>query len=234
MASPHDVSRQEWLERRRALLEREKRLTRLRDEVARERRALPRVRVVEAYRFEGPEGARTLQELFAGRAQLLVYHFMFGPEWTAGCPSCSFWADGFDGMAPHLAARDATLVAVSRAPYAALARYRQRMGWRFGWYSSAGSSFNFDYGVSFTPEQVESGAEYNYRPAQVLEELPGLSVFTQDDDGAVYHTYSVYSRGLDALNATYQHLDLLPRGRDEAELPWPMAWVRRHDEYGQE
>ena len=226
------VSNQEWTKARKALLEKEKALTRQRDELARERRELPWEKVTKDYIFEGPEGTQSLDDLFAGRAQLIVYHFMYGPDWEEGCPSCSFWADNFEGIAIHLAHRDATLVAISRAPYELLAAYRRRMGWTFPWYSSQGSDFNFDYHVSYTREQVDSGeAEYNYRQTSVLEELPGISVFYRDEAGDVYHTYSTYSRGLDMLNGAYHFMDLLPKGRDEAELPWTMAWLRRHDQY---
>ena len=226
------VSNQEWTKARKALLEKEKALTRQRDELARERRELPWEKVTKDYIFEGPEGTQSLDDLFAGRAQLIVYHFMYGPDWEEGCTSCSFWADNFEGIAIHLAHRDATLVAISRAPYELLAAYRRRMGWTFPWYSSQGSDFNFDYHVSYTREQVDSGeAEYNYRQTSVLEELPGISVFYRDEAGDVYHTYSTYSRGLDMLNGAYHFMDLLPKGRDEAELPWTMAWLRRHDQY---
>jgi predicted dithiol-disulfide oxidoreductase (DUF899 family) len=157
---------------------------------------------------------------------------MYGPDWNEGCPSCSFWADNFEGIPIHLAHRDATLVAISRAPYEKLAAYRRRIGWTFPWYSSYGSDFNFDFQVSYTPEQVESGnAEHNYRRNKVLAELPGISVFYRDETGDVYHTYSTYARGLDMLNGAYHYMDLLPKGRDEAELPWTMAWLRRHDQY---
>jgi predicted dithiol-disulfide oxidoreductase (DUF899 family) len=157
---------------------------------------------------------------------------MYGPDWNEGCPSCSFWADNFEGIPIHLAHRDATLVAISRAPYEKLAAYRRRIGWTFPWYSSYGSDFNFDFQVSYTPEQVESGnAEHNYWRNKVLAELPGISVFYRDETGDVYHTYSTYARGLDMLNGAYHYMDLLPKGRDEAELPWTMAWLRRHDQY---
>jgi predicted dithiol-disulfide oxidoreductase (DUF899 family) len=190
------------------------------------------VKVTKRYAFEGPDGQQSLGDLFAGRSQLIVYHFMYGPDWDEGCPSCSFWADNFEGIPIHLAHRDATLVAISRAPYAKLAAYRERMGWTFPWYSSQGSDFNFEFQVSYTPEQVESGkAEYNYRQSEVIDELPGISVFYRDENGDVYHTYSTYSRGLDMLNGAYHYMDLLPKGRDEAELPWTMAWLSRHDEY---
>ena len=173
-----------------------------------------------------------MRDLFDGRSQLIVYHFMFGPDWEEGCPSCSFWADSFNGMPVHLAHRDASLVAVSRAPFAQIEEYRRRMGWSFRWVSSAGSDFNFDYGVSFTPEQRAAGAEYNYRQTRTsADELPGLSVFALDEAGQVFHTYSTYGRGLDPINSGYQLLDLTPRGRDEQDLPWSMAWLRRHDSY---
>mgnify|MGYP002622152953 CR=1 FL=1 len=226
------VSRQEWTRTRTKLLATEKEFTRLRDELSRQRRELPWVNVVKQYSFEGPDGRCSLGELFDGRSQLIVYHFMFGPDWTEGCPSCSFWADNLEGIPVHLAHRDATLVAVSRAPYSKLAAYRTRMGWTFPWYSSLGSDFNYDYQVSFTSEQIDSGsAEYNYRRTSVREELPGVSVFLRDDAGEVFHTYSTYARGLDMLNGAYHYMDLLPKGRDEDGLPWPMAWLRRHDQY---
>ncbi|MGO8955902.1 MAG: DUF899 domain-containing protein [Streptosporangiaceae bacterium] len=214
-----------------ALLAREKELNRLRDELAAERRRLPWVPVTKDYQFEGPDGRLMMRDLFDGRSQLIVYHFMFGPDWEEGCPSCSLWADSFNGMPVHLAHRDASMVAVSRAPFAQLEEYRQRMWWSFRWVSSAGSDFNYDYGVSFTPEQQADGAQYNYRPSEVGDELPGLSVFAMDEDGQVFHTYSTYSRGLDPFNSGYQLLDLTPKGRDEENLPWTMAWLRRHDSY---
>jgi predicted dithiol-disulfide oxidoreductase (DUF899 family) len=222
------VSRAEWLEARRALLAREKALTQARDEVAAARRALPRTEVTEPYRFAAPAGSTDLAGLFGGRSQLIVYHFMFGPDWQEGCPSCSFWADSFDGMSPHLAARDTAFAAVSRAPLDRLMAYRARMGWEFPWVSSLGTSFNEDFGVTIAEGP---GAAYNYAPTTRKGEMPGLSVFMREE-GRVFHTWSTYARGLDALNPVYQHLDLTPRGRDEAGLPWPMAWVRRHDRYG--
>jgi predicted dithiol-disulfide oxidoreductase (DUF899 family) len=214
-----------------ALLGREKELNRLRDELAAERRRLPWVPVTKEYEFDGPDGRITMRDLFDGRSQLIVYHFMFGPDWEEGCPSCSFWVDSFDRMPVHLAHRDASLVAVSRAPFGQIEEYRQRMGWSFRWVSSAGSDFNFDYGVSFTPEQRAAGAEHNYRQTDVGDELPGLSVFATDETGQVFHTYSTYGRGLDPINSGYQLLDLTPKGRDEDDLPWTMAWLRRHDSY---
>jgi len=234
MQAPKIVSREEWLEARRRLLAKEKDLTRARDEVARNRRELPWVRIEKRYEFEGADGKESLGDLFAGRSQLLIYHFMLGPGWDEGCPSCSFWADGYDGMVVHLGNRDVTFVVVSRGPLAAIEAYRKRMGWRFKWVSSFGSDFNYDFHVSFTPEEMAKGEmEYNFAKTKFpSEEAPGISVFHRDPDGAVFHTYSCYARGLDPMNAAYQHLDLVPKGRDEDGLPYPMAWVRRHDRYG--
>jgi len=225
-------TREEWRAERLALLEREKELNRLRDELAAQRRALPWVPVEKDYRFDGPDGPASLRDLFAGRSQLLVYHFMFGPDWEEGCPSCSFWADSFDGVTVHLAARDVTLVAVSRAPYDKLAAYRRRMGWTFPWFSSGASDFNEDFNVSFTPDQQRTSGEYNYRTIERPgDELPGISAFVTDAGGRVFHTYSAYARGLDPVNSGYQLLDLAPKGRDESGLAWPMQWLRRHDAY---
>lgn len=229
--NPTIATREEWLTQRLELLDREKELNRRRDELAEARRRLPWVRLDKEYEFEGADGPRSLADLFDDRGQLLVYHFMYGPDWDEGCPSCSFWADGFDGTAVHLAHRDVTLVCVSRAPYPQLAAYRERMGWSFPWYSSSGSDFNFDFGVSFTSEQQAAGGTYNFRREdQLPDEAPGLSAFVQRD-GEVYHTYSTYSRGLDPINPAYQLLDLAPKGRDEDGLEWTMAWLRRHDAY---
>lgn len=227
------VSREEWLEARRAHLAREKEFTRMRDEMSRERRELPWTRVEKEYAFEGPAGREALGDLFEGRSQLLVYHFMLGPGWAEGCPSCSFLADHFDGMTVHLKARDVTFVVVSRAPFAQVQAFQRRMGWKFKWVSAAGSDFNFDYGVSFTPEQMASGKlRYNYTEQSFpSEEAPGASVFYRSLDGDVFHTYSTYSRGLDMLVGTYQFLDIVPKGRDEEGLPSTMAWVRHHDRY---
>jgi predicted dithiol-disulfide oxidoreductase (DUF899 family) len=212
------------------LLAREKELNKRRDELAMARRQLPWVPVDKTYEFDGPDGRLTMLDLFGDSSQLIVYHFMLGPDWVEGCPSCSFWADSYDGTQVHLAARDAALVAVSRAPFAEIDAYRTRMGWSFRWVSSAPSDFNFDFDVSSTPEH--RAAEYNYRPVdEPMEESPGLSVFARDDAGNVYHTYSTYSRGLDPFNAAYQLLDLTPKGRDEQDLPWTMAWLHRHDSY---
>ena len=226
------VSQQEWVQARKALLAREKRFTRERDELSRQRRALPWVKVSKQYTFEGANGKLSFPDLFAGRSQLVVYHFMFGPDWDEGCPSCSFWADNFAGIPIHLAHRDVSLVAVSLAPYEKIAAYLRRMGWSFPWVSSFGSDFNFDYGVSFTPQQVEAGSGvYNYNGEGGYEEMPGVSVFYRDEAGDIFHTYSTYARGLDMLNGAYHYLDLVPKGRDEANLPWSMAWLRRHDQY---
>ena len=227
------VNDAEWLAARRELLKAEKALQQQRDDVARRRRELPWRRVEKDYAFQGKDGQAGFAELFGEQSQLVVYHFMFHPEWDEGCKSCSFWADNYDGSVRHLAARDTRLVAVSRAPFDKLRRYRQRLGWSFPWYSSLGSDFNFDFAVSFTPQQVEArDGRYNYRDGNVWsEEMPGISVFLKDEDGAIYHTYSTYSRGLDPFNATYQLLDIVPKGRDEEALPFPMEWVRRNDEY---
>ncbi len=228
------VSHDEWLAARRQLLAREKEFTRLRDQLSKERRELPWERVDKNYLFEGPAGKETLAQLFEGRSQLVVYHFMFAPDWDAGCPHCSFWADNFNGIPIHLSHRDVTMVAISRAPLAKLEVYRKRMGWSFKWLSSFGSDFNYDYCVSFTPEELAKGQPYyNYRPNknQTSSESVGISAFHKDADGTVFHTYSCYSRGVDMLNGAYHYLDLVPKGRDEAGHGSPQFWVRRHDEY---
>jgi predicted dithiol-disulfide oxidoreductase (DUF899 family) len=249
---------EEWLAARLELLEAEKELTRRSDELARRRQELPRVRIDKEYRFETDEGTGSLADLFRGCSQLLVYHFMFGPEYTAGCPACSAIADGFDGFVVHLANHDVTLCAVSRAPLAKLQAYKRRMGWSFPWASSFGSDFNYDFNVSYTEEQQQSGVvEYNFRTSDVRQSLeggkeghlaewaattgtdwatytreaPGMSAFALED-GVVYHTYSAYARGLDALWGTYQWLDRAPRGRNETRThDAPLNWFRRHDEY---
>jgi predicted dithiol-disulfide oxidoreductase (DUF899 family) len=227
------VSRQEWLAARRAHLAREKEFTRARDRLAAERRALPWVKVDKTYVFDGPRGTRTLGELFDGRSQLIVQHFMFAPDWSEGCKSCSFWADGFERMIPHLAARDTMLVAISRAPLPKLDAFKSRMGWTFEWFSSQGNDFNYDYVVSFTPEEVESGAKlYNFGTLGFgVQEAPGISVFYRNESGAVFHTYSCFARGLDMMNAAYHYLDLTPLGRQEEGLPYPMDWLRLRDSY---
>jgi predicted dithiol-disulfide oxidoreductase (DUF899 family) len=226
------VSRDEWIAARKAHLVNEKALTKARDELSAERRALPWVKVEKNYVFDTPSGKRTLGELFGGRSQLIVYHFMLGPDWGEGCPSCSYLADHFDGAAVHLAHRDVTLTAVSRAPLPEIEAYKKRMGWRFPWVSSYGSDFNFDFHVSFKPEEADGEVHYNYEMGEFQsDEMPGVSVFIKDASGDIFHTYSAYARGLDILVGAYNFLDLVPKGRDEAELPWTMAWVRRHDEY---
>ena len=227
------VSHEAWLAARKALLVKEKEFTRLRDELSRERRALPWERVEQPYRFDGPDGQETLADLFEGQSQLVVYHFMFAPDWEEGCPGCSFWADSFDGLGVHLRHRDLSLVAISRAPLAKIEAFKRRMGWSFKWVSSGGNDFNYDYHVSFTPEVVDAGAAvYNYaKTGTKSSDLPGVSVFYRDEAGNVYHTYSTYARGIDVLNAAYQYLDLAPKGRDEDKLPSPNAWWRHHDRY---
>jgi predicted dithiol-disulfide oxidoreductase (DUF899 family) len=231
---PHaTVSRSEWLAARKALLAEEKALTRARDDISRKRRALPWVEIDKPYVFDGPQGRETLADLFAGRSQLIVYHFMLAPGWEHGCPSCSFLADTLDGVLPHLAARDVTLVVVSRAPLAEIQAFQARMGWRFKWVSSHGSDFNYDFGVSFTPEQTAAGTiPYNYAELPfAAEEMPGTSVFALDEAGTVFHTYSSYGRGGDLQLTAYNYLDLVPKGRDEDDLAFTMAWVRHHDRY---
>lgn len=227
------VSRDRWLAERKLLLAREKEITRLRDQLARERRALPWVRIQKDYAFDTPEGRRTLAELFEGRRQLLVQHFMLGPGWAEGCPSCSYMADHLDGMQVHLMQRDVTLRVVSRAPLAEIERFRARMGWRFQWVSSHGSDFNRDFGVSFTQEEIASGkVRYNYvTQAFPAEEAPGISVFYKDDADQVFHTYSTYGRGVEVMMGTYDLLDLTPKGRDEHNPGHTMDWVRHHDRY---
>jgi predicted dithiol-disulfide oxidoreductase (DUF899 family) len=227
------VSHEDWIAARKAFLAREKEFTRLRDELSRQRRELPWERVEKQYEFEGPEGRMPLADLFDGRSQLAVYHFMLAPGWAEGCKSCSYLADHFDGAAIHLANRDVTLMVVSRAPLAEIEAFKKRMGWRFRWVSSHGSDFNFDYHVSFTPEEIaEKKQVYNYGPIEFAsEELPGFSAFLKDANGNVFHTYSSYARGLDILVGTYNFLDMMPKGRDEAELKHTMAWVRHHDKY---
>ena len=228
------VSQADWLVARKRLLSREKEFTRLRDQLSAERRELPWVRVEKEYVFEGPAGKETLADLFEGRSQLMVYHFMFGPGWEQGCPSCSFVSDHIDGANWHLPHRDVTLLAVSRAPLPEIQAFRKRMGWRFKWVSSYGNDFNRDYHVSFTPDEMAKGkVYYNYEDTEFSsEEAPGISIFYRDPSGAIFHTYSAYARGLDMLIGAYNYLDLAPKGRDEAALPWTMAWVRHHDRYG--
>jgi predicted dithiol-disulfide oxidoreductase (DUF899 family) len=225
------VSHDEWIIARKRLLLKEKEFTRLRDQLSQQRRDLPWERVEKPYVFEGPEGKETLPELFEGRSQLVVYHFMFAPDWEAGCPHCSHWADNFNGIIVHLNHRDVTMIAVSRAPYSKLAAYKQRMGWMFKWVSSFKSDFNYDYQVSFTPEDLaKKEAFYNYTmPDPGETDREGTSIFYKDPAGQVFHTYSTYARGIDMMSVDYQYLDLVPKGRDEdGQGPF---WVRRHDEY---
>ncbi len=226
------VSQEEWIKARKRLLAKEKEFTRLRDELNRERRELPWERVQKSYVFDGPNGKETLADLFAGHHQLIVQHFMFDPTWEKACKSCSFWADGYDGFFVHLEQRDVAFVAVSLAPYAKLAAFKERMGWNFKWISSHDTEFNHDFQVSDTAEEKVNGqAYYNYRMGKPSGERPGISVFFRDDDGAIFHTYSCYARGLDMMNAAYHYLDLTPQGRQEDGLSYPQAWVRLHDEY---
>jgi predicted dithiol-disulfide oxidoreductase (DUF899 family) len=232
---PRVVPPAEWLAARKELLKKEKEFTRLRDELSRQRRELPWERVEKKYVFDGPQGKETLADLFGGRSQLIVYHFMFGPGWKEGCPSCSFLSDHIDGSVVHLAARDVRLAVVSRAPLAELEAFKKRMCWRFHWVSSHGSDFNYDYRVSMTPEERGKGqVYYNYAMQQFpSEERPGTSVFYKDGAGNILHTYSSYARGLDILVGAYNWLDIAPKGRDEEGLKNTMAWVRHHDRYGE-
>jgi predicted dithiol-disulfide oxidoreductase (DUF899 family) len=233
-ASGHPVvADSQWIEARTRLLAREKELTELQDRIAGERRALPWRRIAKDYVFDTPEGARTLAQLFAGRRQLMVQHFMFGPGWEQGCPSCSYMADHTDGMNIHLAHRDISFVAVSRAPLADILRFRERMGWKFDWVSSHGSDFNFDFGVSFTKEALATGeVAYNYRKGYFpAEEAPGISVFCMDDAGEVFHTYSTFGRGVEVMMGAYRLMDLAPQGRNERDVFYKMEWVRHHDRY---
>jgi len=234
MTAHRIVSQEQWVQARRAHLAKEKQLTRQRDELARERRELPWVRVEKNYVFEAPHGKVPLADLFGGHSQLFVYHFMFGPDWKEGCPSCSFVSDHFDGAVLHLAARDVSLVVVSRAPLAKIEAFKKRMGWRFPWVSSFGNDFNHDYHVSFIPDEKAKGDVYYNYTLQPFpsDEAPGASVFYKDPaSGEIFHTYSTYGRGLDPLIGTYTLLDLVPKGRDEDQLPHSMQWVRYHDRY---
>jgi predicted dithiol-disulfide oxidoreductase (DUF899 family) len=228
------VGVQEWLEKRKQLLAKEKEFSRLRDELSAARRELPWERVEKDYVFDGPTGKQTLGDLFDGRSQLVVYHFMFAPEWDGGCKSCSWWADNFERNVVHLTHRDVTLVAISRAPLAKLEAFRKRMGWTFRWLSTDGNAFAYDYHASFRAEELAAGEViYNYRQIKLSNtDHTGISVFYRDTDGAIYHTYSCYSRGVDMMNAGYHYLDLVPKGRDEDGLPYNQAWVRERDKYG--
>jgi predicted dithiol-disulfide oxidoreductase (DUF899 family) len=227
------VSREKWLAARKEHLKNEKELTRLRDRLNRERRGLPWVKVEKEYLFESRKGKQSLADLFEGSSQLIIYHFMFGPDWDEGCPSCSFWADNYNGIVIHLNHRDINLVAVSRAPLENLEVYRKRMGWNFNWVSSYGNDFNWDYHVSFTQEEMKKGEMfYNFGVTSFpSDEGPGISVFYKNEKDEIFHTYSCYQRGLDMLNGAYHLMDLVPKGRDEDGLPFTMAWVERHDQY---
>jgi predicted dithiol-disulfide oxidoreductase (DUF899 family) len=232
MSEHQIVSHEDWLAARKRFLEKEKQFTRLRDELSRERRALPWEPVEKQYVFEGEHGRETLADLFGGRSQLIVYHFMFAPDWELGCRSCSFWADNFNGIIPHLNQRDVSLVAVSRAPLPKLQAQARRFGWTFKWISSFGGDFNYDYKVSFSDQALAQGeAFYNYGTQKVTgSEQPGVSVFFKEDD-QIFHTYSSYGRGIDMLNVAYHYLDIAPNGRDEGALSFPMAWVKHRIAY---
>jgi predicted dithiol-disulfide oxidoreductase (DUF899 family) len=228
------VSKDEWIKARKVLLKKEKEFTELRDQLSQQRRDLPWVAVDKEYVFDGPNGKETMSELFDGRSQLIIYHFMYDPAWDVGCRSCSFWSDNFNDIIVHLNQRDVTMIAVSRAPYNKIDAYKKRLGWDFKWVSSFDTDFNFDYHVSFTEEEIEKKEGfYNFTIQDPSEsEQPGVSVFYKDQAGKIFHTYSAYSRGIDILNNTYNYLDLVPKGRDEDGYDFPMTWVRRHDEYG--
>ena len=232
MANHHIVSREEWLEARKAHLQKEKEFTRQRDQLSQERRDMPWVKVDKEYVFEGPNGKESLSDLFEDKSQLMIYHFMFGPDWDEGCPSCSFWADNYNGIVVHLKHREITMLAISRAKLEKLEAYKKRMGWGFKWVSSFDNDFNRDYHVSFTEEETQKGEMYyNYHRTHFpSSEGPGISVFYKDEDGTVYHTYSCYARGLDMLNGAYHMIDLTPKGRME-QGQRNMYWLKRHDQY---
>jgi predicted dithiol-disulfide oxidoreductase (DUF899 family) len=227
------ATREQWLADRQTLLRQEKEFNRQRDLLSARRRELPWVKIAQDYTFDSPSGRVSLAGLFGDKSQLIVYHFMLGPGWEEGCKGCSFVSDHFDGALPHLSARDIAFTAVSSAPLAEILAFKRRMGWHFNWVSAAGTSFNHDYHVSFTPEEMASEkVTYNFKSVEPrMEELPGLSVFARDASGAVYHTYSTYSRGLDLLVGAYNLIDLVPKGRDEDGLEQSMSWVRHHDRY---
>ena len=227
------LSHEEWLAARTAFLAKEKEFTRLRDELSRQRRELPWEKVEKQYVFDGPNGKTTLADLFENRSQLMVHHFMFNPAWDEGCKHCSFWADNWNSITIHLNHRDVSFVAISRAPLAKLEAFKKRMGWNFQWFSSGQTDFNYDFYVSFTPDQIRNGIGFwNYQESNPRsEDHVGFSVFSKGSDGAIYHTYSCYSRGVDMLNAAYHYLDLVPKGRDEDHLQFTQAWVRHHDSY---
>ncbi len=226
------VSPKKWLAARKRLLVKEKKFSKLRDQLHRQRRELPWVKVEKEYVFDTPHGKRTLAQLFGNKSQLIIYHFMFGPGWKEGCPHCSFWADHYDSVNHHLGQRDTTFAVVSRAPMKEIEPFKRRMGWRFQWVSSFNNDFNFDFNVSFTPEQIRSGRiYYNYANIRMrIDELQGVSAFYRDRRGDIYHTYSSYARGIDLMNNTYNFLDLTAKGRDE-HPDHPQDWVRYHDKY---
>ncbi|WP_341679175.1 thioredoxin family protein [Niveibacterium sp. SC-1] len=226
------VAMDRWIEARKELLAREKELTRLHDQIARERRALPWVRIEKDYVFDTLQGPQTLADLFEGRSQLVIQHFMLAPGWEAGCKSCSFMADHIDGAQAHIEQRDVSLIVVSRAPLEQIERFRERMGWAFKWVSSNGSSFNYDFGVSFTPQQQSTAGQYNFSQITAPhEELPGISAFYKNEAGEVFRTYSTYGRGVELMMGTYDFLDITSKGRDEELLSYTMEWVRHHDLY---
>jgi predicted dithiol-disulfide oxidoreductase (DUF899 family) len=227
------VSQDNWIEARKELLTKEKEFTHTLDQLNKKRRELPWVRVNKEYVFNGSKGNQTLSELFNGKSQLIVYHFMFGPDWEAGCPSCSFWADNFNNIIIHLSHRDVTMIAVSRAPYNKIATYQKRMGWDFHWVSSYDNDFNFDYHVSFTQEELaKKEAFYNYVLQDTgVSDKEGVSIFYKNPSGQIFHTYSTFERGIDRFNVAYHYLDIVPKGRDEEGHGFPQYWVRRHNEY---
>ena len=233
MIKDHRIAtKEDWIKARKALLAKERQFTHLRDQLSAERRKLPWRRVEKNYVFDGPDGKESLSRLFGKRHQLVIYHFMFAPEDDVGCKSCSFWADSFNGIVAHLDQRDVTFAAISRAPLAKLQGLARRLGWSFKWLSAGDSDFNYDFNVSFKPEEAAGNLQYNYAPVKEPNpDLPGVSVFFKDDEGTIYHTYSAYARGIDMLNTAYNYLDLVPKGRDEADLPHTMAWVRHRDLY---
>ncbi len=234
MSEPKDtrfVETSTWLQSRKEFLEKEKAFTKQRDELSAERRKLPMVRINSHYLFETERGEESLSDLFRGKSQLIVYHFMFADDWSEGCPSCSFWMDNLDNVAIHLAARDTSFVVVSTAALNKLQDYKKRLGWSFDWVSTAKGSFNRDFGVSFPDKDPGPSNGYNYTGRVFGEEMPGVSVFRRFEDGAIGHSYSTYARGLDILNGTYNLLDLSPLGRNEDDLDFTMAWVRRRDSY---
>jgi predicted dithiol-disulfide oxidoreductase (DUF899 family) len=241
MTTHEVVSKDEWVEARKRLLAKEKEFTHLREQLSSERRALPWMRIDKVYTFDGPDGKETLAQLFGDRSQLVVYHFMFAPEWEVGCKSCSFWADNFNGITAHLRQRDVAFAAISRAPLAKLQAFARRLGWTFPWVSSQGCDFNYDFDVSFRPDALARGdATYNFNKLSSLRsggsvrhitpsDMPGISVFAKDESGAIFRTYSTYGRGLDMMNTAYHYLDLVPKGRDEGGQI--MAWVKLRDLY---